>query len=278
MKLGVFTVSSPEYYPLELMDKLAEIGYDGIEWRVAEDNGNKDEPSFWQGNRAGMTAEELIQDSDVLIEKAEKLNLSMPSLGAYIDCFNLEKVEKHFQAANAIGSKNIRINPARYSLDESYASLLDKTRKHYAEVATLAAKYNVRACIETHMGIIAPSMFKTMAILEGLNPENVGIMWDPANQIVEGLERFDMAMDIAGNYLAEVHAKNMCYEKVETDGQIKWQAKAAPLDEGQVDWKALINILKEKNYDGWIFLEDFSTDKSTDEKLVHNYQYFKNML
>ncbi|POP36226.1 sugar phosphate isomerase/epimerase, partial [Blautia producta] len=35
MKTGVFTVSMPEYSPKEAVRILKELGYDGVEWRVA---------------------------------------------------------------------------------------------------------------------------------------------------------------------------------------------------------------------------------------------------
>lgn len=277
MKLGVFTVSAPEYYPLELMDKLSGIGYNGLEWRVTNDKGDRSKPSFWAGNRAGMTADELLEAADSLVQKAKKLNFEMPSIASYINCFDLEDVEKHFKAAKAIGAKNVRICPAMYDPEKSFNLQVAKTRYYYAMVAQLAAEYGLRACIETHMNYITPSMSKTMAILEGLDPKYVGIMWDPANQICEGLERIEMAMDIAGDYLAEIHAKNLIMNKTEVDGGIKWQVKSVALDQGQVDWKTLLEFLEKKQYDGWIFFEDFSTDKSTDEKLVYNYEYFKSL-
>ena len=46
---------------------------------------------------------------------------------------------------------------------------------------------------------------------------------------------------------------------------------------GTGELKALLEFLEKKQYDGWIFCEDFSTDKSTDEKLIYNYKYLKNI-
>ncbi len=37
MKFGVFTVSMPDYEPLEALEVLANLGYDGVEWRVTPD-------------------------------------------------------------------------------------------------------------------------------------------------------------------------------------------------------------------------------------------------
>ena len=60
MKFGIFTVSIPEYDPEKALEVAAEIGYDGLEWRVIKDDGDRSKPSFWSGNRTSMTAEELL--------------------------------------------------------------------------------------------------------------------------------------------------------------------------------------------------------------------------
>ena len=60
MKLGVFTVSMPDYDILETFDKLAGLGYDGAELRVCEDKGDRAKPSFWSGNRTTLTATEVL--------------------------------------------------------------------------------------------------------------------------------------------------------------------------------------------------------------------------
>ena len=54
MKIGVFTVCAPEWEPLELMEKLSAMGYDGIEWRMTADAGDRSKPTFWEGNRASI--------------------------------------------------------------------------------------------------------------------------------------------------------------------------------------------------------------------------------
>ena len=36
MKFGVFSVSMPEYSPEKSVELLKELGYTGVEWRVAE--------------------------------------------------------------------------------------------------------------------------------------------------------------------------------------------------------------------------------------------------
>ena len=272
MKLGVFTVSMPDYEPLEAATVLKKLGYDGVEWRCTTDTGDRSKPSFWSGNRTSMTAAEIIQRSPEL----KATGLAMPSLGSYIaiDSCTFEDAELHMRATAAIGAKNLRISAGQYGRQPGkFWDLFKKARENYAKLADLAAKHNVRAVIETHMGQLGPSAFKARAILEGLNPKHVGIMWDPANQTYEGSETYKMALDIAGEYLAEVHAKNACW----LPGDKGWRYESAPLRTGIVNWPEIIQCLEAIGYDDWIIFEDFSTEVPLLDRLKDNLAWFREL-
>jgi len=279
MKTGVFTVSVPEWEPMECLEKLAKIGYDGVEWRVCEDKGDRNKPSFWSGNRTSMTAEELISRAAELRAKARATKVAMPSLGAYIGYEKLDVVETHLKACAAVGAKNIRIGSGGYDPAKgTYGEQAERVRAGYRKVAKLAKQYGVRAVIETHMGQICPTVHKAMAVLDGMDPAQVGIMWDPGNQVMEGSENYRMAIEIAGPYLAEVHVKNMLWAPAEEkEGRTTWKCASCPVHKGIVDWPAIIKILKEKKYNGWLFFEDFSTEEPMEARLARNLKWFRGM-
>jgi len=64
----------------------------------------------------------------------------------------------------------------------------------------------------------------------------------------------------------------------EENGRTKWKGVASPVHKGIVDWPAVIKVLKEKNYDGWLFFEDFSTETPMEERVTRNCQWFKSLL
>jgi sugar phosphate isomerase/epimerase len=280
MKLGVFTVSMPDYEPIETLEKLKELGYDGAEWRVTEDPGDKSNPTFWGGNRTTLTAEELLEKADELKAKAAELGLEIPSLGTYISMHDQDRIEISMKACAAVGAKNLRIGSGGYDPEAgTYPEQIKNAKKLYAGIADKAKEIGVRAVIETHMGQLAPSVTKAMRILEDLDPAHVGIMWDPGNQVLEGREVYRMAIEEAGDYLAEVHAKNLRWEKGDfEDGRQKWKCNSCPLREGGADWVEVINVLKNAGYDGWIFFEDFSTEVPLDQRLKENHDWFRELI
>jgi sugar phosphate isomerase/epimerase len=239
-----------------------------MEWRTFDDDSN-----------VSMTPDQIIEKADSLKALAKKLNLEMPSLGAYITGDNLEEVEKTFKAANAIGARNIRIGPGGYGNGRTYNEIFKEARKTYEKVAELAEQYDVRAVVETHMGQICPSIAKAVNFLKGLNPKHVGIMWDPGNQVLEGKEVPKMAIEIAGEYLAEVHVKNMWYlPEDRIDGQLIWKCVVCPVDKGIANWPEILKCLKDVGYDGWLFFEDFSKDLPLYDKLKYDIDWFKSLL
>lgn len=282
MKVGVFLVCMPDYTSFEAMELLGKSGCcDGVELRVVTDEGDYENPSFWSGNRTSVSAKDLLEKADEFKAKATECGLELPSLGSYIDCSDLDVVEINMRAAVAVGAKSLRISPGEYKPGEgSYLSQVAQARERYVKVAELAEKYQLKALIETHARILSPSVSKARAILEGLDPKYTGIMWDPANQIGEGLERIDMAIDIAGEYLAEVHFKNLNWSvaEEEQDGVKAWSAVPAPLKQGIVNWPEVICELRKSGYNGWFFLEDFSIEGNVENSIKDTLSWMKGLV
>jgi sugar phosphate isomerase/epimerase len=279
MKLGVFTVSLPEYTPEECLEKAHEFGYDGLQWRIFEDHGDNSIPGYWSGNRNSMSLEKLNTNAKGLTEKARAYNLSMESFGTYIHTHNSDEIKQCFETAQSIGVKSIRFNTNYYDDKINYQKQISKLKKQFEKVCKLAQKYQIKALIETRVGQLTPTITKAMKVLDDLPHENVGILWDPGNQVEEGLEDYQMAIDTAGKYLAQIHVKNMKWEQSEHHGShTTWKTSACPIHKGIVNWPSLISLLKQHKYNGWLFFEDFSSDHSTDHKLKYNIKWFRELI
>lgn len=86
--------------------------------------------------------------------------------------------------------------------------------------------------------------------IEDVGTGNLGINLDPANLILYGKANPIDALDVFGEYVREVHAKDGCYP---TDGKNLGEEK--PLGEGRVNFPALVKKLKEIGYDGTLTIE-----------------------
>lgn len=275
MKFAVFSVSTPTYAPADLAARLKEIGYDGIEWRVFDEQPDAKPGGFWAGNKASLPVKDFDAKAGEYAAITGDVGLQVPALGTYVKCDDPETTEVLMKGAAAMGVPKIRVGVPGYDNSQAYKPLFDTAREQYKRIAELAAKYNVKAMIEMHHRSITPSASATRLFLDGLDPAHVGAIHDAGNMVFEGFEAYRMGFETLGPYLAHVHVKNARWFPVKTlpDGTVTWKADWAPLSKGSADLRELFAALEHIGYDDWISVEDFSTDRPLDERLQANLDY-----
>jgi sugar phosphate isomerase/epimerase len=171
---------------------------------------------------------------------------------------------------------------SNYDGTRHYDDLLARAREGYEAAEEEARRNGVKALVEVHNGLICPSAAATRRLLDGLDPQWVGVIFDPGNMIREGRENWQMALEMLGPYLATVHVKNGGWF-VGEDG--KWATQEMSLSEGMVDWAAVIAALKSVGYDGWLDIEDFrggwaraSEEFPTRWKLEQDFEYLSGLI
>jgi sugar phosphate isomerase/epimerase len=276
VKFSVCTVSLPELTPPEAAWTLRDLGYDGVEWRVVDqDPPAPGQAGFWSGNLCTWPFSTFVQDAPAMRALSADAGLAVPVVGTYVTCLELEAVERAMQGAAALGAPCVRVRVPGYDGAEPYRALRARTREGYRQVAELAHRYGVRAVVETHNATVLPSASAAAAFMEGLDPECVGVIYDPRCLVIEGFEQFRMALEMLGPYLAHVHLKNVAWEPAgaRPDGSTAWRASWAPLKDGVLDVPALFAALHAVGYDGWISFEDFCPAQPPRERLRSNLEY-----
>ena len=113
MKIAVFTVSLPEWTPEEAVRNLAELGYDGVEWRITDDP-TRATPGFWQGNRCTFPLSTFVEDAPRIQALTEAAGLATPAVASYVQAADVENVEQVFRGAAALGTPMARIQVPLY--------------------------------------------------------------------------------------------------------------------------------------------------------------------
>lgn len=280
MRIAAFTVSLPEYSPEGAVELLADLGFDGVEWRVVNEPAWNGEPSFWLGNRCTLPLSTLIESSGTVRAMVENHGLAMPNLGTYVPCSDPDGVEHALRAAVALGVPSARVTLPDYDGSIPYLPVRDAARREWDSVAALARRHGVRALLEVHMGTIVPSASAAAAFLDGLDPAHVGVIHDAGNMVFEGHEQYRMSLEVLGPYLAHVHLKNASWSPLgaRSDGSTRWFPSFAPLTSGIVDIGDLLRALRATGYDGWISFEDFSTERPTHERARADLAYVRGLL
>jgi sugar phosphate isomerase/epimerase len=277
-KYSIFTVMCPEL-DLEATAALAKsLRFDGLEWRVTKKSPEPIEKiNYWSGNRSTVDEQNIDADLKSAKQIADRNGLAMPVLGTYMPCSQLDVVESVMRAATSVGSTKMRVGPPRYDGSRRYQDLFDEARRDLEKVAALSRRYKVKACIEMHMGNITPSAGLAHRLVSNFDPAEIGVIFDPGNMVVEGMENFKMGLELLGPYLSHVHAKNMAWAKTgEKDGVAQWDRQMVQLRKGQADWTEVVAALKSVGYDGWLSFEDFS-DVDTRTKLSDALVYLKEL-
>jgi sugar phosphate isomerase/epimerase len=134
-----------------------------------------------------------------------------------------------------------------------YAGVIEALR----EVVEHCKALNLMFCFET--GQETPTTL--LRVIEDLGGENLGINLDPANLLMYGKANPVDALDVFGQYVVGVHAKDGEYP---TDGRNLGVEK--PLGEGRVNFPLLIPKLKSLGYSGALTIErEISGPKQTED-------------
>jgi sugar phosphate isomerase/epimerase len=276
MKFSVFTASTPQWTPVEAATTLAEQGWDGIEWRVT-DQQDSPEPGFWAGNRSTWPLTGLEQRLGEIASITRDAGLEFSGIGGYTRVYDHENTDRMLAATAALGAPRVRVTMPMLGTG-GYRELFDAARRDLEWVAGRAAHHGVQAVIELHHRTITSSASAAYRLVEGLDPAHVGVIHDSGNLVIEGHEDFLAGFELLGEYLAHVHVKNAAWHPTEDrrdDESVVWRESWETLRDGQVDLGAYFAALVAVGYDGWVTLEDFSTSVPLAERTAGNLAFVR---
>ena len=283
MKLGVFSVSMPEYDLQETVNVLKAIGYNAVEWRVAAipDKKPEDIPfdrRYWIWNKSTVDIARITDLAPKVKEMCDLAGLDIIGFTTYLTPEKQNELKPVLNAARSIGVKQVRLFTDNYLYDiaqRSYHDIFFDTKKHIQELEILAKQYGIKIVFEIHHDNIFASASSAMRLIEGTDPDFIGLIIDPGNMVYEGYENYRKVFEIVGPYVAHIHIKNakMVEDGRDHFGALKWRREWAAIKDGQADLPRFIHELKAIGYDGTISLEDFSNDMTTEQKLKYSFDY-----
>lgn len=273
-KLAVFTLIMPDIEKEEAPWVVKELGYDGIEWRVARSS-RTNVVDYWAGNRATLDEDKVLEEARLARELCELQGLEVPALGTYLNVHSeAELIERVLKAADILGANLVRVSPPSYDRTENYRKLFERSISKFREVLELFRRHGKRAVVEVHHGGIVPSASAVYRLVSNFSSEHIGVLLDPGNMVFEGYENWQLGAELLADYIAHVHVKNARWEVV--DGS--WVAKVCPLEEGIVNWREVVEALRRINYNGYLSLEDFSeSGLNTKDKLRKDLAFLKGL-
>jgi len=277
MRFSVFTASTPQWSPAEAVRVLAGQGWDGVEWRVT-DQEPAPEPGFWKGNLATWPLTGLEEHLPEIARLTRDAGLEFSGIGGYVVCSDRAGVERMLAATAALGAGRVRVAMPALGTGR-YPDLFARARADLEWTADRAATHDVQALVELHHRTIVASASAAVRLVDGLDPARVGVIHDVGNLVIEGHEDHLAGFEMLGPYLAHVHVKNVAWEPTgrRPDGSTEWAERWATLREGQADLGAYFRALAAVGYDGWITVEDFSTALPLADRTRDNLRFLREL-
>ncbi|WP_240470756.1 sugar phosphate isomerase/epimerase family protein [Haematomicrobium sanguinis] len=290
LKYSVFTASTPDWTPEEALAEISGAGYQGIEWRVV-DQAPSDGTGFWMGNRATIPFTGILEAAPRIAEQTREAGLSISGVGGYQLASNREGAATMLEATAAMGAPQVRLTMqwlgSSRELDERTdgREMVSAARADLAWAVERAKDLGVKVLVEMHHRTIAASASGALRLVEGLDPEHIGVIHDSGNMVVEGQEDYLFGFQILGEYLAHVHLKNSRWVAGEEEPAAglegvaaqRWRPEQTPMWRGIADLDAYLAGLARVGYTGWITMEDFSETEPLADRIKHNLAYIRGL-
>lgn len=268
MKFSVYTLSLPDMTPTQAAALIASQGLQGVEWRLSElPQAYASEPFSFSRNNA-CTVGMSPTDGQYLAGVASRAQLTSIGVAPYIRIGDADGFERAAVVASCAGAKTVRVR-APVMDGTSVHELLRKGRKFLEVISDVAREYHVAAALEIHQGSVCPSASLAERLVAGLDAAVIKVIYDVGNLVLEGYEDHRIGLDILGEHLSHIHLKNAWWER-SSDRPGTWVPSWSPLDDGVLDARRFLDLLAERDYQGWVSLEDLSTARSPTATLVYN--------
>lgn len=281
MKYSITSVALPDLDLLGQAKLLSSLGYDGLELRVRrnpEDTGTG--PSFWGQHRNDVSPENLVSRAAEIRQVLDEYGLALAGLASYVNCTDLDEFKLVLEGAVAVGAKAMRVSgaaPFTKKGNDNYQAIFGDTVAGYARCIEAAQGSGVKLLLETHGGTIHTSASLGLRIVSNFSPSQAGLIFDPNNMVSDGFETTGVVIPMLGEYIGHCHiAGHRPYpgEKDE-NGTVTWKWECCSMAEGLYDFPEMLRWLKKIDYQGFISVEDYRAELSSEYRCKEAIHYLK---
>lgn len=225
--------------PIKFVERVKEIGYDGAELAVNEDDLSKGDST-------------LRREWGRVREVAESLGLELPSVasGLYwrynmvVDSdAALRVLETQCRVASIIGARVILVIPGVAVSEIDYREHFDRVARALRRASRIARDYGVVIGLEPVWNRLFPSPLEFEKLLDEVGEDNVGVYFDVGNTLPHTLP--EHWIRILRNRIVQIHVKDFNIEKL---------FFGIP-GTGSVNWGAVRRALEEVGYGGYLVAE-----------------------
>ncbi|MEO1618446.1 MAG: sugar phosphate isomerase/epimerase family protein [Planctomycetota bacterium] len=230
----------------ELADRIAELGFDGIEAPIRK--GGHVQP------------ERVEEDLPKLAEALAKRDLAVTVMTSDINNPRGKNTEKVLRTAATLGIKRYRMKYFKYSKSEPIETQLASWRDQVIDLAAMNHDYDMTGLYQNHAGngYMGAAIWDIDRVLEGISPDDIAMAYDIRHATAEGGASWPTTLRLARPHIDTVYVKDFVWEGA--------KMRNVPLGEGRIG-REFFSILKAWDFQGPISLHEEYLDHR-DPKLV----------
>src|SRR5690606_1374293 len=224
---------------LSLLDKfklVKDLGFDGIEFNTPLDLNIKEISEAC--STAGLAVPSVVNKD----HWTKPLSDPDPSVRA----FTIDSVAKSLQEVKDLGGDTVLVVPGvvdeKVSYGQAYANALDSVRKLIPHVE----KTGMKIGLENVWNNFILSPIEAKMFLDEIDHPQIGWYFDIGNILRYGWP--EHWIEVLNKRIVKLHAKEFSRKKMNDEGL--WKGFDVDLLAGDIDWKKVMQTLREVNYKG----------------------------
>lgn len=175
--LSFSTLACPEWTPELIVERCADMGYDGIEWRGGRDGHVS---TSWPATRRAELRELMAYGGVAALAVTSYATFTSPSASTRAE--NVDDLAAHVRLAADLRAPFVRSFIGWR--EDANADLIDRVATSLLQLTDLAVSLGVTIALEQHDDFVTAQTVKP--ILERLPPSSFGAVWDIGNAWAEG--------------------------------------------------------------------------------------------
>lgn len=236
LKVAIFSKHLQFLQGAQLAEAAANIGFDGIDITVRK--GGHVDP------------ERVRHDLPPLVKLIRQHGLEVPMITTDIVDAETPYARDVMATMSELSIRHYRWGGFKYTDDHPIVAQLHDLRPKIAKLAQLNSEYGVGAMYHTHSGVdlVGASIWDLHELLDGLDPNSVGINYDVGHATIEGgVGGWINSFRISGDHLRGIAVKDFIWEK-RSSGE--WHPQWVPLGDGMVHLSKFFGMVAAANFHG----------------------------
>ncbi|WP_162344005.1 sugar phosphate isomerase/epimerase family protein [Cyclobacterium salsum] len=213
-----------QWLPLsELPDTVKTLGFEGIDLPVRK-NGFFDK-------------DELSKKLPAIVAESERLGLNRPVLTTDMNVRQMNQMDEFLRILAGEGIKDYRMGYLSFT-SKDIVGELKRLNGEMRRLAELHAKHGVTGHYQNHAGKrIGGSVWEIYHLLEGIDPDHIGVQFDLRHSQVEGYQSYENVFHLISDQIRSFDLKDFVWGNPSNK---KDQPVNVPLGKGNVNFQLLM--------------------------------------